>query len=91
MRSDRSDSVCRLAGCNYGSSGSRVLIMAAMAATRLNLIMVARVAAQTICKRGCRGQTQEQMQGRLCSSKSRFSGRCNDSSESPGLIGGCAA
>ena len=53
--------------------------------------MAARAAAQIICKRGCRGQTQERMQGRLCSSKSRFSGCRNDSSESPGLIGGCTA
>ena len=36
MRSDRSGSVRRLAGCNYGGSGGRVLIMAAMAAARLN-------------------------------------------------------
>ena len=36
MRSDRSGSVCRLAGCNYGGSGGRVLIMAAMVAARLN-------------------------------------------------------
>jgi hypothetical protein len=36
MRSDHSSSVRRLAGCNYGGSGSRVLIMAAMAAARLN-------------------------------------------------------
>jgi hypothetical protein len=36
MRSDRSGSVRRLAGCNYGGNGGRVLIMAAMAATQLN-------------------------------------------------------
>ena len=36
MRSDHSGSVRRLAGCNYGGSGGRVLIMAAMAAARLN-------------------------------------------------------
>ena len=36
MRSDCSGSVRRLAGCNYGGSGGRVLIMAAMAAARLN-------------------------------------------------------
>jgi hypothetical protein len=36
IRSDRSGSVRRLAGCNYGNSGGRVLIMAAMAAARLN-------------------------------------------------------
>ena len=36
MRSDRSGSVRRLAGCNYGGSGGRVLIMAALAAARLN-------------------------------------------------------
>ena len=36
MRSDRSGSVRHLAGCNYGGSGGRVLIMAAMAAARLN-------------------------------------------------------
>ena len=36
MRSDRSGSVRRLAGCNYGGNGGRVLIMAAMAAAQLN-------------------------------------------------------
>jgi hypothetical protein len=36
MRSDRSGSVRRLAGCNYGGSGGRVLIMVAMAAAWLN-------------------------------------------------------
>ena len=42
MRSNRSGSVRRLAGCNYGSNGGnggnsgRVLIMAAMAAAQLN-------------------------------------------------------
>jgi hypothetical protein len=36
MRSDHSGSVRRLAGCNYGGSGGRVLIMAAMVAARLN-------------------------------------------------------
>ena len=36
MRSDRSGSVHRLAGCNYGGNGGRVLIMAAMAAAQLN-------------------------------------------------------
>jgi hypothetical protein len=36
MRSDRSGSVRCLAGCNYGSSGGRILIIAAMAAARLN-------------------------------------------------------
>ena len=32
MRSDRSGSVRRLAGCNYSDNGGRVLIMVAMAA-----------------------------------------------------------
>jgi hypothetical protein len=91
MRSDRSGSVRCLAGCNYGGSGSRVGIIAAIAATQLNRIMAAQAAAQTICTCGCRGQTQEWMQERLCSSKNRFSGCRNDRSESPGLIGGCAA
>ena len=36
IRSDRSNSVRRLAGCNYGSNGGRVLIMAAMVAAQLN-------------------------------------------------------
>ena len=36
MHSDRSGSVRRLAGCNYGGNGGRVLIMAAMAAAQLN-------------------------------------------------------
>jgi hypothetical protein len=36
MRSDRNGSVRHLAGCNYGGNGSRVLIMAAMAAAQLN-------------------------------------------------------
>ena len=36
MRSDRSSSIRRLAGCNYGGNGGRVLIMAAMAAAQLN-------------------------------------------------------
>ena len=70
MRSDRSGSIRCLAGCNYGGNGGnggRVLIMAAMAAAQLNCIMVARAAVQTICKRGCRGQMQEWMQGQLCS------------------------
>jgi hypothetical protein len=34
--------------------------------------MAARVAAQTICKCGYRGQIYERMQGRLYSSESRF-------------------
>ena len=36
MHSDRSGSVRRLAGRNYGGNGGRVLIMAAMAAAQLN-------------------------------------------------------
>ena len=36
MRSDRSGSVRRLAGCNYGGNGGRVLIMATMATAQLN-------------------------------------------------------
>ena len=36
MRSDRSGSVRRLAGCNYGGSGGCILIMAAIVAARLN-------------------------------------------------------
>ena len=36
MRSDRSGSVRRLAGCNCGGNGGRVLIMAVMAAAQLN-------------------------------------------------------
>jgi hypothetical protein len=36
MRSDRSGSARRLAGCNYGDNGGRILIMAAMVATQLN-------------------------------------------------------
>ena len=36
MRSDRSDSVRRLADYNYGGNGGRVLIMAAMVAAQLN-------------------------------------------------------
>jgi hypothetical protein len=37
--------------------------MVAIAAVQLNGIMAARVAAQTICKCGYRGQMYERMQG----------------------------
>ena len=67
-----------MANRNYGGNGGRSVIMAAQAV------------AQTICKRGYRGQTHERMRGRLCSLESRFLGCRNDSSEPRSLIGGCA-
>ena len=50
-----------MADRNYGGAGGRSVIMAAMAATQLNWIMAAQAVAQTICKRGYRGQTHERM------------------------------
>jgi hypothetical protein len=79
-----------MADYNYGGNGGRILIMAAVAAAQLNWVVAARAAAQTICKRGYRGQTHERMRGRLCSSRSRFLGCHSDSSGLLRLIGGCA-
>jgi hypothetical protein len=78
-----------MANRNYGGNGGRALIVAAQAAAQLNRIMAAQAAAQTICKRSYRGQTYEQMRGRLCSSESRIAGCHNDSSEPLRVIGGC--